>query len=500
MFPHPGPVSRRRGAPVFFPMVLGHGVGDHARYVGSPRVVTTGARPFLVFLVVLATLTLTACGGPGESAGGKQAKAERAVPVTVAAAVAETVPVLLEAVGNVEPVATVEVRCQVGGLIVEQRVTDGQDVKKGDLLFRLDPRPLQLAVREVQGELERDRALLDNARQDLVRYERLRKVDVVAQEQFDQTYAKAKSLEGTIAFHEAALERARLDLEYSEIHAAISGRVGAVLVHHGNVIKANDDRVMCVINQIEPIYVSFALPEKHLPAVMSAQAEGPLSVQVTTKGAGGARETGDVEGGGGTGSDWAGAEQGGVTVMGRLAAVDNAVDARTGTIRLRALYENADRRLWPGQFVRVALILGKKDKAVLVPTQAVLDGLEGSYVWVAKSQPAEQAQDQGAKTSEAGSGQGEGQVTAEARRVRPGAILAGRTVIEAGLDAGERVVLDGQLRLSPGVAMEIKTGKAEAAAGAGADTTGKAGKGEKAGEGDPAGKGGSAKSGKGGGS
>ena len=349
---------------------------------------------------------LWSCGGNGEQKAGREA---RPAPVVAVAARTATLPLTVKAVGNVEPVATVSVKPQVGGPIVAQLVRDGAVVAKGEALFRIDPRPFELAIRESQAKLDRDKALLVKAEEDLKRYATLKAKDVVAQEQYDQTYSQAKTLEGTIRLNQATLDRSRLDLEYADIRAPIPGRVGAILKTAGNVTKANED-VLCVINQLSPIFVSFSVPERYLPAVMARQKKAPLEITALP----------------------AGDEQAG-PIVARLASVDNAVDAKTGSIRLKALSENVDHRLWPGQFVRVGLVLDMLENAVVIPTQAVMDGLKGPYVYVIGADG-----------------------VAEARQIVPGAIVDAETVVEKGVAAGEMVVVDGQVRLAPGAKAEIK--------------------------------------------
>jgi multidrug efflux system membrane fusion protein len=288
-------------------------------------------------------------------------------------------------------------------------------VEKGDLLFRIDPRSFDLAVLEAEAELNRDRAQLVKARENLRRYSKLRDMNVVAQEQYDDTFAEATSLENTIRLKEAALARARLDREYAAITAPIPGRVGIVKVNEGNVIKANDDRTLCVINQIRPINVAFSLPERYLGEVMERLAAGPMPVEVMPSGA---QST---------------------PVVARLAAVDNAVDTATGTIRLLATYDNEDNRLWPGQFARVDLTLRTLKGALMLPTRAVMQGLKGPYVYVV-------APDGG---DPAGG-------TVQPREVATTHIVGERTVVTEGLKEGELVVLDGHVALAPGVLVEIK--------------------------------------------
>ena len=360
-------------------------------------------------VLALSVLVVWACSG---SDGKKAGRSAQAVPVMAVAAKSETLPLVVKAVGNVEPMASVAVKPRVDGAITAQLVKDGADVAKGDPLFRLDPRPFELAIREGQARLDRDKALLVKAEEDLKRYATLKSKDVVAQEQYDQTFSQAKTLEGTIRLDQASLDRARLDLEYADIRAPIAGRVGSVLLTAGNVLKANDDRTMCVINQISPIFIAFSLPERYLPAVKAKSRDGALTVTASAAG-----------------------EDDSHPVTAKLTSIDNAVDSKTGSIRLKAIAENADRRLWPGQFVRVGLTLSTLHDVVVIPTQAVMDGLKGPYVYVVGS---------------------DGKV--DARQITPGAIVDASTVVEKGLAPGEMVVTDGQVRLAPGLTATIKPG------------------------------------------
>lgn len=359
----------------------------------------------LLLLSFCALAFLAACGG--EEKGGKKALA-----VTAALAEKRTVPVSLKAVGSVEAYSSVAIKTRVGGQIAEQFVRDGQDVRQGDPLFRIDPRPFEAAVREAQAKLERDQILLKKANEDLKRYSGLIEKSVISRDQFEQTEANARSLAAIIRVNQTELESRQLDLSYTLISAPIDGVVGHVQVIQGNVIKANDDRDLAVINQIRPIYVAFAVPEQHVTDILQRMGQGSLPVEAAASG-------------------------GGFLEAGALASLDNAVDKTTGTIKLKAVFSNGKLLLWPGQFVRVTLNLDSREGVVLVSSRAVQAGSKGAYVYVVSAQN-----------------------TAEMRPVTSGAILDGFTIIESGLQGGESVITDGQIRLVPGAAVQATMAKA----------------------------------------
>ena len=368
---------------------------------------------FLFLLVALSALPGCSSGDDAGNASGATTKARRTVPVRVARAGRMDVPVRLTAVGAAQAYASVAVKSRVGGMITGQFVTDGALVQAGDMLFQIDPRPFKAAVAEAEAGIEHDQVLLRKAEDDLARYLGLRDKQVISQEQYDQTKADADALRASIRLGEAQREQARLDLEYAAIKAPISGRVGEILVHMGNVIKANDDRDLLVINQVRPIHVAFSVPEAHLPEIVRRMAQGEVAVQAAPPGA--AAPAPDA-----------------LRETGRLVAVDNAVDRTTGTIRLKAEFGNALGMLWPGQYVRVSMTLSTIAGAVVVPTPAVQVGAAGSYVYVAGPDGA-----------------------AELRPVTPGLEQDGLTVIAKGLEPGESVVTRGQLLLTPGAALDV---------------------------------------------
>jgi multidrug efflux system membrane fusion protein len=337
-------------------------------------------------------------------------------PVTAGVVEKKDVPLEAVAVGHVDAFSTVAVRTRVGGEVTRVAFREGQDVKAGDPLFEIDRRPWQAALAEAEANLERDRARAREADENLKRYAELVKKDYVTQEQFSQAKANADALRATVKADDASLETARLNLSYCTIAAPIPGRTGGLLVHPGNMIKANDDRALVVINQVEPIYVTFAVPEAVLADVKKRAAAGRLGVTALPNGPG-------------------------LTPSeGTLSFIDNAVDTTTGTINLKATFPNHDRALWPGQFTNVSLTLAVETDAVVAPTPAVQAGQSGSYVYVIK--PDE---------------------TVEARSVVVRRTWQQWSVIEKGLAPGERVVTDGQLRLAPGAKVAIKKDAAPAA-------------------------------------
>ncbi len=332
-----------------------------------------------------------------------------AVPVVVGIVTQEDAPVEWRGVGAVEPVNTVSVKAQVGGALVGVHFNEGQDVHKGDLLFTLDDRPFQAALREAEAQLERDRALLERARSEAARYSELVKKEYVTRSETDDKAASAASLQASVHSDEAQVERAKLDLQYCRIVSPLDGRTGGLLVKAGNIVKANDDKPMVVIQQMEPIRVAFVLPQQLLGQVRERSKAATLTATVKAP------------------------EDPGAPHQGALSFIDNTVDSSTGTIAVKAEFANRDRALWPGQFVNVSLVLDTDRAAVVAPSQAVQTGQSGDYVFVVKD-------DQ----------------TVEMRPVVVRRATAEKTVIGQGLKAGERVVVEGQLRLQPGVRVEVQ--------------------------------------------
>jgi multidrug efflux system membrane fusion protein len=373
-------------------------------------------RGFAALASLLGLLVAAGCSKPQAAPAGPPV-----VPVTVATVVQKTVPVQVTAIGNVEAYSTVSIKAQVSGIITEVHFREGQDVHKGQLLFTIDKRPFEAALHEAIANLARDRARAENARIQARRYEKLLAEGVVSSQQNDQAVADADSLDATVRADEAAVERAKLNLAYCTIKSPMDGRTGSLMIHPGGLVKENDVPVLLVINQLNPIYVNFAVPEQYLADVKKYMAERKLKVQAFVP------------------DDPKRPEEGPLTF------VDNAVDNTTGTIHLKATFVN-QRRLWPGQYVNVVLTLTAQPNAVVVPAQTVQTGQSGQYVFVVKSDN-----------------------TVESRPVVPGRTVQGETIIEKGLQPGEVVVTDGQLQLVPGSKIRIKGGgeTSQAAAGQG---------------------------------
>jgi multidrug efflux system membrane fusion protein len=338
-----------------------------------------------------------------------KAPAPELVPVRVGTVEKKSVPVQIGNVGTVTAYNTVSVRALVNGEIMQVHFHEGQDVRKGDALFTIDPRPYEAALAQSEAALARDRAQLENANADAKRYADLVQKDYVTQQQYDAVRANAAAFAATVRADEAAVQKAKLDLGYCSITSPIDGRTGVVMVQIGNVVKANDVPLV-TINQLVPVYVAVAVPEKDLSEIRRRQAQAPLAVQaedaVTNR----------------------------LIASGTLTFIDNTVDRATGTITLKATFQNADRALWPGQFVNARITLSTISDAIVAPQGAVQNGQSGTYAYVVKSDD-----------------------TVEPRPVTVARQLPDGAVIEKGLSAGERVVTDGQLRLRPGAKVEILT-------------------------------------------
>jgi RND family efflux transporter MFP subunit len=313
----------------------------------------------LAAATVLALAVLSGCTG--------QASEGAPPPPQVGVASVEVRPVSQwdEYSGRIEAVESVDLRPRVSGYIEQVNYREGQEVKKGDVLFRIDPRPFEAALRQAEANALKDAAARDQARSQERRYQELLDKNFVSKEAYAQIRTNAATAEATAKASQAALENARLNLEYCTIRSPIEGFVGKVLLQVGNLVKANDTITMAVINQVRPVYTSFAVPEQNLPDIRKYMAAGPLTVEVSTP------------------------KSEGRPVAGRLVFIDNTVDASTGTIRMRAQFDNADIALWPGLFVNVSVRLYDDPKAIVVPSRALQTGPVGQFVYVVKGEAAE---------------------------------------------------------------------------------------------------------------
>ncbi|MCE5229270.1 efflux RND transporter periplasmic adaptor subunit [bacterium] len=350
--------------------------------------------------------------GCSKSAGSAPAAAKKKPPVPILAADVQVrdIPIELNAIGTVEAINSVTVKPQIDGQLETVHIKDGDNVTQGQLLFTIDPRPFQALLNQTFANLASNQAKARQATSDDRRYSALIKTGAVTSSEAETKRANADSLSAQLKADQAAIEMTRLRLEYCKIKSPITGRAGKVLVDAGNTVKINDTELV-VINQLQPIEVEFSIPEAQLAAVRRAEAGGPPL------------ETAAAPAG-----------QAGPPSIGHLTFIDNAVDPQTGTIKLRATFPNEDRRLWPGQFVQVNIVLSTERGVLVVPSQAIQTGQQGSYIYVIKP-------DQ----------------TVEYRTVACERYGESLNIIRKGVAAGERVVSDGQLRLTPGAKVEIKT-------------------------------------------
>ncbi|HEY2829549.1 MAG TPA: efflux RND transporter periplasmic adaptor subunit [Thermoanaerobaculia bacterium] len=357
----------------------------------------------LILSIAIATAIATAA-----CSGAKQKPAEEKVPVSVATAEQKDVPVQIRVIGNVAPVSTVQVRALVGGQLERVWFKEGDEVQRGQRLFTIDPRPYEAELAQAKANLARDEANQKNAEAERARYADLVKKDYVTHEDFDRISAGAESARAVVAADRAAIQNAELQLSYCDIRSPLDGRTGQLVVHQGNLVKANDTTALVVINQVQPVNVQFAIPERQL-ADLRARGFSNVPVSAMPQGAGMHSEDG------------------------KLSFVDNTVDATTGTINLKASFPNADRALWPGQYVNVAVTLSILPGATVIPAQAVQNGQHGQYVYVVKN-------DQ----------------SVDMRPVNVVQQVDQNVVVNKGVQPGESVVTDGQLRLTPKSHVEIK--------------------------------------------
>ncbi len=415
-------------------------------------------------MLALCAVLFSVCFACSSETQGKPRQRQTVAPVTVGPVIQKDVPIQLSAIGNVEPYASVAIKTLVSGQLMEAAFEEGQEVKKGDLLFVIDPRPFEAAVKQAEAILEKDLSAVKQAQANRLsngsrlkhaeailkkdqiqaktagiqaeRYAVLAGKGNVSKDEYDKVQTNADALNATVLADSAAVEEAkstlgaseaaleharaavrasranleneRLQLAYCTIHAPLNGRTGDLHVKEGNIIKAND-AVLTEIHQVNPIYVVFSVPEQHLGEIRERLRTETVKVEARIPGNGKQPEKGE------------------------LTFVDNAVDRTTGTIRLKGTFANKEKRLWPGQFVDVVIILDTEKDAVVVPSQAVQTGQEGPYAFVVTPE-----------------------LTAEFRKLTVGRTLNGETVIAQGLTPGEQVVTDGCLRLLPGMKVQIK--------------------------------------------
>lgn len=363
-------------------------------------------RPRVAFALALPLVLAVVSCGDGKAKG---PSGPPPVPVTTATVVQKTVPVTFRAIGHVEPIATVAVKARIGGELQRVAFTEGESVRAGATLFTIDPRPYRAALAQAEAGMARNQALLAKAEADATRYAGLVRQDYVTKEQYDQIVANAAALRAAIAADQANLDAAKLNLAYCTITAPVAGRTGALTIKAGNLVKANDDKPLVTINQVQPIHVAFSVPAQLLPS-LTARREDAVKVAATLPGGSAA------------------------IAEGSLSFIDNEVDTASGTLLLKATFANADEVLWPGQFVDLTVRLGEEPARIVVPASAVQSGQRGQYAFVVK--------DDG---------------TVELRTLTVARGDEKEAIVETGLEPGETVVTDGQLRLVPGAKVTVKS-------------------------------------------
>jgi multidrug efflux system membrane fusion protein len=362
----------------------------------------------LLLLVVVCGTGCAAGDEAPEVASASEAAGPPPVPVATGTVVRKPMPIEIRVIGSAEAHSTVAIRSQTTGQLITVNFREGDEVKEGQVLFELDRRPLEAALEQAQANLDRDMAQAANAEVQAKRLQELVTRGIAPREQADTARTSVTALNATVEADRAAVANAKVQLQYATITAPISGRTGALMVHRGNLVRANDATPLVTINQVAPVSVAFAIPESRLPEFNRYLARGSLRVAATPPN--------DED-----------------PALGRITFVDNAVDPNTGTILIKGTFPNEDRRLWPGQFVNVAVTLTTDPEAVVVPSAAVQEGQQGTYVFAVKP-------DQ----------------SVEMRPVTIARTHGAETVIAAGIAPGETVVTDGHLRLVPGARISVK--------------------------------------------
>jgi multidrug efflux system membrane fusion protein len=374
-------------------------------------------QPFRIFMVALLAALLAGCNNSpnpqAASKGGKkgQQRGSMTVPVAVAKAETRDVPVYLQGLGSVEAFNTVVVKSRLDGQLVEINFKEGQEVQKGDLLAVVDPRPYEVALHQAEATLFKDKAALADAKLNYERFQGLYKQGIIPQQQYDTQKSLMDQLDGSVRADQSNIDNVKLNLVYTRITAPVSGRVGLRQVDIGNMVHAADPNGLVVITQLHPIAVVFTLPEDNLPSVAQHMHKGALETDAYSR------------------------DDQTKLAMGKLLTIDNQIDPSTGTGKLKAIFENTERALWPNQFVNVHLLLEVRKNALVVPAAAIQRGPQGTYVYTVKPDK-----------------------TADMRKVTIGFSEGNLTTLASGLQPGELVVTDGQDKLQPGSKVDIRSG------------------------------------------
>jgi multidrug efflux system membrane fusion protein len=373
-------------------------------------------RTVFIYLGIGAALGSAACSDESTVAGatGGRGGGTPAVPVTIAPVIQKAMPIEIQVIGSAEPYSTVAIRSQITGLLNAVNFREGDIVRKDQVLFELDKRPLVAALEQAQANLQRDMAQAANAEVQATRLQQLVDRGIAPRDQGDTAKTSVVAMNATVEADRAAVENAKIQIQYATIPSPLTGRTGALMVHQGNLVRANDQTPLVVINEVAPISVAFSIPEARLTELRRYMGGGSLAVTATPQG-----------------SDR--------SSTGRIAFIDNAVDQNTGTIRIKGTFPNEDGRLWPGQFVNVVVTLTTDPKAIVVPSVAVQTGQQGTFVFVVN-------QDQ----------------TVEVRPVTVARTRGAESVIATGVGPGDTVVTDGHLRLVPGARISVKQGPRQA--------------------------------------